>query len=141
MLFTESTCAFGVSVLERSYRHRARLSHSAHVSWEFICNIGFEYGLLRGRRLWRWTAAVSGPSSPSFSPSLHQSYHIPAVTNGLLYFFFPQIYIACRLCTISQVVIDLVGLSLLHEFDCKVRFSCSLPKSPSRLPPPFSSSG
>ena len=30
-------------------------------SWEFICNLGFEYGLLRGRRQWRWTAAVCTP--------------------------------------------------------------------------------
>jgi len=104
-----------------------------HVSWEFICNIGFEYGLLRGRRLWRWTAAVSGPS---FSFFLHQSYNItiPAVTNGLLSSFFPT---------------DLHCLSALHhlpgghrsrghEFAPRIRLqgalSCSLPKSPSCLP-------
>jgi len=26
--------------------------------WEFICNIGFELSLVRGRRQWRWTAAL-----------------------------------------------------------------------------------
>jgi len=26
--------------------------------WEFICNLGFEYSLFRGRRVWRWTVAL-----------------------------------------------------------------------------------
>ncbi|KAI0298452.1 hypothetical protein B0F90DRAFT_702538 [Multifurca ochricompacta] len=26
--------------------------------WEFICNLGFEWSLFRGRRQWRWTAAL-----------------------------------------------------------------------------------
>ncbi|KAI0270478.1 hypothetical protein BC834DRAFT_967265 [Gloeopeniophorella convolvens] len=26
--------------------------------WEFICNLGFEWGLVTGRRQWRWTAAL-----------------------------------------------------------------------------------
>jgi hypothetical protein len=40
-------------------------------------------------------------------------------------------YIACRVCTISQVVIDLVGLSLTYHLNCKARSSLLLPKSPS----------
>lgn len=28
------------------------------LSWEFICNLSFEWSLLRGRRQWRWTSAV-----------------------------------------------------------------------------------
>jgi len=42
------------------YSHRSKLTIN-YDSWEFICNLGFEYGLLRGQRQWRWTAAVSTP--------------------------------------------------------------------------------
>jgi len=44
------------------------------VSWEFVCKIGFEYGLLRGRRAWRWTAAVG---STFFPVPFSVIYHIP----------------------------------------------------------------
>ena len=73
--------------LERSYCHRAQGSRSVHVSWEFICNIGFEYDLLRGRRLWRWTAAVSVTPSLFTPPSLHQSYHIPSGNQRAFFLF------------------------------------------------------
>lgn len=90
MSSTESICAFFPPplCLERSYCHRAQGSRSVHVSWEFICNIGFEYDLLRGRRLWRWTAAVS--VTPSlFTPPLsinHITFH--RVTNEPFSFLF-----------------------------------------------------
>src|SRR5438309_9526830 len=44
--------------LDRYYSRRSKLMMN-YGSWEFICNLDFEYGLLRGRRQWRWTDAVS----------------------------------------------------------------------------------
>ena len=38
-------------------------THVTVTSWEFVCNLGFERSLLRGRRAWRWTAAVSTGST------------------------------------------------------------------------------
>ena len=35
---------------------------------------------------------------------------------------FQQLYIACRVSTISQVITDLVGLGLSNQFNCKARF-------------------
>ena len=70
--------------------HRSKLtaiisSIHAIISWEFICNLGFESSLLRSRRQWRWTAAVSRPVLP------HPSHHAFFVNSrrGGCFFFFP----------------------------------------------------
>ena len=95
---------------------RGLWSSSIHaVSWEFICNLGFELSLLRSRRQWRWTAAVSAPRSPITSRFI--------TTDA---FFSQQLYIACRFFTISQVATDLVGLNMTNQFNCKARFSHAL---------------
>ena len=44
--------------IDRYYSHRSKLVTN-YGSWEYICSLHFEYGLLRGRRQWRWTDAVS----------------------------------------------------------------------------------
>ena len=33
-------------------------TYTNYLSWEFICNLSFEWSLIRRRRQWRWTAAV-----------------------------------------------------------------------------------
>lgn len=50
-----------------SRSNRERADNHPRGSWEFICNLGFEWGLVSGRRQWRWTIAVS---SASFLTSL-----------------------------------------------------------------------
>ena len=73
MSSTESICASVLLHLGR-YDHpitRGLWSSSIYViSWEFICNLGFELSLLRARRQWRWTAAVSSPFPPITSRSV-----------------------------------------------------------------------
>jgi len=78
-------------------------------SWEFICNLGFEYSLLRGRRQWRWTAAVSTP--PHHTTTANKSTRIPQ-----------QLYIACRISTISHVAGNLAGMSSANQSICKACF-------------------
>ena len=91
----------------------------AIISWEFICNLGFESSLLRSRRQWRWTAAVSRPVFP------HPSHHVFFVNSrrGGCFSSSQQLYIACRFFTISQVATDLIGLNMTNQFNCKARLS------------------
>jgi hypothetical protein len=54
-----------LSVRLFSFRsHCERADNHPRGSWEFICNLGFEWGLFSGRRQWRWTIAVSSASFP-----------------------------------------------------------------------------
>ena len=112
--------------IDGHYSHRSKLSIN-HDSWEFICNLGFEYGLLRGRRQWRWTAAVSTPT------------HHTTIANKPTH-SSRQLYIACRVCTIFHVTGNLAGMSSANQSICKACFhvcftSCGL------CSPPFHSFG
>jgi hypothetical protein len=59
---------WGISVRLSNYCSSLKaLDIPFFLSWEFICNLSFEWSLLRGRRQWRWTAAVRIPSFFSLS--------------------------------------------------------------------------
>jgi len=89
MLFTESICALFSLSLSSDPTAVAQGSCSTRVSWEFISNLNFEYSLISGRRLWRWTAAVSGNFFASFSPPLYQSHYHPGNQWTFVLFFLP----------------------------------------------------
>ena len=129
MSSTESICASVVflsirrEAIPHLYRSRlTAISSSIHaiISWEFICNLGFESSLLRSRRQWRWTAAVSRPLLP---PSITSRFPLLTADAASFPSSSQQLYIACRFFTISQVATDLVGLNLTNQFNCKARLS------------------
>lgn len=77
-------------------------------SWEWVTSLGFEWEVYTGKRPWRWSVGVR-PSSFFFSPSLRRA--DVAV----------QVYIACRLSTLTAIVIDFIGFNLTSRYNCEVR--------------------
>jgi hypothetical protein len=112
--------------LEADDFHRIRA-----VRWEFICNLGFEMSLLRSRRQWRWTAAVS---SPLLFPS-----HRVFITTDVFFSFFPTV-VHCL--SLFHHITGSYG-SRRFEFDEPIQlqgtpFSCfALPCLSLCLTPPF----
>jgi hypothetical protein len=94
--------------IDRYHSHRSKPMMN-YGSWEFICSLHFEYGLLRGRRRWRWTDAVS--ITPRHTTIAKKPTRFPQ-----------QLYITCRISTISQVAASLAGMSSKNPSNCKACF-------------------
>jgi len=82
--------------------------------WEFICNLGFEWGLFSGRRQWRWTVAfyvatrlatLSDVMTALVGLNLTEEYNCKLWTYFILFFRYTATALALSLFAIRGIAI------------------------------------
>jgi hypothetical protein len=80
---------------------------SPRTSWEFVVHFDYEYSIIKGTRKFTWTSLVSFPVGLDRDI---RSLHAPG----------RQFYVGCRWCTLSALIVQLVGFDISNGINCQV---------------------